>query len=142
LPDFVLDTSAFINSWTYHYRLPVFEGVWTALGNAMTDGVVASPSEVLVELGRRAGDPLHTWALNYPMAFVAPDISWSQHLATLQGHAPHWFAGTGQHDADSFVVAMAMAKRLPVVTYEGSRSVATRPASAHNVAACRTSVPW
>jgi hypothetical protein len=119
LPEFILDTSAFINGWNHHYRLPVFEGVWNALGAAMNDGVIVAPSEVLVELSSRTGDPLHTWALNYPDAFIPPAAAWQPHLGTLQSHAPHWFAGTGQHDADPFVVAMAMEDRLPVVTYEG-----------------------
>lgn len=119
MPNFVLDTSAFINSWNHHYRLPVFQGVWDALGQAMTDGVVVAPSEVLVELSRRSGDPLHTWAQGYPAAFVPPAASWLPHVATLQAHAPHWFTGTGQHGADPFVVAMALDAGLPVVTYEG-----------------------
>ena len=33
--------------------------------------------------------------------------------------APHWFEGTGEHDADPFVVAMALDHGVPVVTYEG-----------------------
>jgi hypothetical protein len=116
-PSFVLDTSAFINSWNYHYRLPVFQGVWDALGYALARGQVVAPSEVLVELERRAGDSLHTWAKDFADAFVPPEASWAPHIATLQGHAPHWFAGTGQHGADPFVVAMAMEAQLPVVTY-------------------------
>ena len=119
MPDFILDTSAFVNGWNFHYRLPVFQGVWDALADAMTNGVVVSPSEVLVELGKRSGDPLHNWAVKFPAAFVPPAASWSAHLAVVQTHAPHWFAGTGQHDADPFVVAMAMEEHLPVVTYEG-----------------------
>jgi hypothetical protein len=34
--------------------------VWNAIGGAMDAGVVASPSEVLVELSKRSGDALHT----------------------------------------------------------------------------------
>lgn len=119
LPEFILDTSAFINGWNHHYRLPVFEGVWNALGGAMNDGVIVAPSEVLVELSSRTGDPLHKWAMKYPGAFIPPAPSWQPHIGALQSHARHWFAGTGQHDADPFVVAMAMEERLPVVTYEG-----------------------
>jgi hypothetical protein len=119
LPDFILDTSSYVNGWNFHYRLPVFQGVWDALGEAMTNGAVISPSEVLEELEKRAGDPLHTWAVQFRPAFLPPTAAWPAHLATVQTHAPHWFAGTGQHDADPFVVAMAMEEHLPVVTYEG-----------------------
>jgi hypothetical protein len=117
--NFILDTSAYINSWLFHYRLPVFRGVWDALGDAMDDGVVIAPSEVLVELAKKAGDDLHTWANGHGAAFCAPDPSWLEHFGTLEAYAPHWFAGTGKHDADPFVVAHAMVEGLPVVTFEG-----------------------
>jgi hypothetical protein len=119
LADFILDTSGYVNSWNHHYRLPVFQGVWDALGWALAKGDVISPSEVLVELAKRSGDPLHKWCAQYPRAFIPPAASWAPHLANLRGYAPHWFAGAGQHDADPFVVAMAMDMQLPVVTYEG-----------------------
>jgi hypothetical protein len=116
---FILDTSAFINSWLFHYRKPVFAGVWDALGDAMDDGVVVAPSEVLVELSKKAGDDLHTWANDHSNAFKPPDASWTAHFGTLEAYAPHWFTGTGKHDADPFVVAHAMVEGLPLVTYEG-----------------------
>jgi hypothetical protein len=116
---FIFDTSAFVNGWNFHYRLPVFEGVWAAIGDARAAGDVVAPSEVLVELSRRSGDPLHTWALANKRAFLPPAATWGPHLAVVRQHAPHWFAGGARHDADPFVVAMAMEERLPVVTYEG-----------------------
>jgi hypothetical protein len=119
LPDFVLDTSAFINSWNHHYRLPVFQGVWDALGDAMDNGIVSSPSEVFDEISRRTGDPLHQWCVPHQRSFVPPDASWMAHIGVIQAHAPHWFTGTGDHAADPFVVAMSMELQVPVVTYEG-----------------------
>jgi len=62
---------------------------------------------------------LHQWTLPHQAAFAPPAQSWQAHIGVIQGHAPHWFAGTGNHDADPFVVAMAMEEQLPVVTYEG-----------------------
>ena len=119
MPSFILDTSALVNGWNFHYRLPVFQGVWDAIGRAMQERVVVSPSEVLEELAKRAGDPLHTWAAQFPAAFEPPEESWRSHLAVVKTHAPHWFEGTAAHVADPFVVAMAMERQLPVVTYEG-----------------------
>lgn len=119
MADFVLDTSAFVNGWNHHYRLPVFQGVWDALGDAIDQGTVVAPSEVLVELDKKAGDALHTWATGHGGGFIAPDPSWITHFGAIRGYAPHWFDGTGKHDADPFVVAMALAESLPVVTYEG-----------------------
>lgn len=119
LPSFVLDTSAFINGWNHHYRLPVFAGVWDAIGDAMDRNVVVAPSEVLVELGKKSGDALHVWASRHAVGFVPPEASWVAHFAAIQAYAPHWFEGSGQHGADPFVVAMALVSGLPVVTYEG-----------------------
>jgi hypothetical protein len=117
--DFCFDTSAFINSWNFHYRLPVFEGVWRAIGEALGDGTVSSPTEVFEEIAVRAGDDLHEWVIPYKASFVPPSDSWRTHIATIQQHAPHWFAGTDEHSADPFVVALAMDQQLPVVTFEG-----------------------
>ncbi len=119
MAEFVFNTTAFINSWNFHYRLPVFAGVWNAIGEAMLDGIVVAPSEVMTELEVRAGDSLHQWVKQFDGAFIPPEVSWSPHMETVRGHAPHWFAGTGEHDADPFVVPMAMEHGLPVVTYEG-----------------------
>lgn len=115
----MLDTSAFINGWRHHYRLPVFGGVWDALGDAMDDGVVASPSEVLVELGKKAGDPLYEWATDHRVAFVPPEATWIAHFGSIEAYAPHWFKGSGRDEADPFVVAMGLVCGSPVVTYEG-----------------------
>jgi hypothetical protein len=125
--DFVLDTSALINSWLFHYRLPVFEGVWDAVGDGMDGGTLIAPSEVLVEIDRKAGDDLHAWAVTHNTAFCPPEPTWSAHFGTLEAYAPHWFTGTGKHEADPFVVAMALVEGLPVVTYEG-RAFSGEPA--------------
>jgi hypothetical protein len=81
--------------------------------------LVLAPSEVLVELDKKAGDDLHTWASEHASAFCPPEASWTAQFGTLRAYAPHWFAGTGKHDADPFVVAHALVEGLPVVTYEG-----------------------
>jgi hypothetical protein len=119
MAEFCFDTSAFINSWNFHYRLPVFEGVWTALAGALNDGIVCGPSEVFEEVAVRAGDDLHNWLVDHKDSFIPPAQTWPAHLVTVQQHAPHWFMGTGEHSADPFVVALAMDQQLPVVTYEG-----------------------
>lgn len=121
-----------MNGWNFHYPPPVFQAVWDAFGQAMDDGDCVAPSEVLVELSKRSGDPLHTWAKGHQTAFLPPLASWQPHLTAIQAFAPHWFSGTGKHDADPFVVAMAMDLGLPVVTYEG-RAFSGSPASVATV---------
>jgi hypothetical protein len=93
LPDFVFDTSGFVNAWTKHYRLPVFQGVWDALGHAMDRSVIVSPSEVQVEIVRRADPDLPAWIAGHQAAFRPPEPSWNAHFGTIQAYAPHWFAG-------------------------------------------------
>jgi hypothetical protein len=119
--EFVFDTSGYVNGLAGHYRPPVFRGVWDAIGQAMIDGIVVSPSEVLEEIKRRGDVSLYDWAHDRSLAFLPPSASWTPHFAEIQHHAPHWFEGTGTHDADPFVVALAKQERLVVVTYEGKK---------------------
>ena len=85
----------------------------------MDDGVILSPSEVQVEIRKRADGDLPAWATAHETAFLPPQASWNAHIGTIQAYAPHWFEGTGTHDADPFVVAMALDLGIEVVTYEG-----------------------
>ena len=78
-----------------------------------------SPSEVLFEIEKRAGDDLHEWILPFAETFVPPVDEWRPHMETVRQHAPHWFTGGSRHEADPFVVALALHGGLPVVTYEG-----------------------
>ena len=109
------------HSSTFDRPLPVacISGVWDAVATAMDGGVIVSPSEVLNEIKRRGDPGLYSWANDRATAFVAPEQSWIQHFAEIETHAPHWFDGTGTHDADPFVFAQAKASGLIVVTYEG-----------------------
>lgn len=121
MADFAFDTSGYVNGLAGHYRRSVLPGVWDAIGQAMDDGVVVSPSEVLEEIKRRGDAALYEWARDRSQAFLPPDTSWGRHLAEIRRHAPHWFEGTGSHDADPFVVALAKQEGLLVVTYEGKK---------------------
>ena len=121
MPEFAFDTSGFVNGLAKHYRRAVLPGVWDAIGGAMVSGVIVAPSEVLVEIEKRADPDLYEWANDRAAAFLPPDPSWTLHFAEIEQHAPHWFAGTGTHDADPFVVALAKAEGLTVVTYEGQK---------------------
>jgi hypothetical protein len=95
------------------------EGVWSALGYALARGQITAPSEVLFEIEKRAGDDLHKWLQPFADSLIAPEGAWSPHMETVRQHAPHWFRGGGRNEADPFVVAMALERKLPVVTYEG-----------------------
>jgi hypothetical protein len=119
--EFAFDTSGFVNGLARHYRSVVFPGVWDAIAQAMDDGVIVSPSEVLEEIKRRGDADLYDWARERTTAFLPVDATWTPHFAEIRKHAPHWFAGTGTHDADPFVVALAKEAGLVVVTYEGQK---------------------
>jgi hypothetical protein len=81
---------------------------------------VVAPGEVLVELSKRSGDALHAWATDHSGAFLPPPTSITASMGAIQPVAPHWFEGT-EHEADPFVVALAIELGAPVVTYEGVR---------------------
>lgn len=111
----MFDTSAFINGWRTHLRPATFPSVWRIVGEALDDGRIVCPREVLKEL-RRQADELSAWVEPHAAAFVDP-------LPPVQREAGRIYAmlpNPGIRDAaDPFVIAEARLRGFAVVTYEG-----------------------
>jgi hypothetical protein len=111
----IFDTSAYINGWRDHYPPSTFPSVWTLIEEAISDGRIRSPREVLNELARK-DDDVSAWAKKCPEAFIEATEDVTRQAGLIQAS----FASPGTRDgADPWVVAEARVKGLTVVTYEG-----------------------
>jgi hypothetical protein len=67
----VFDTSAFVNGRRDHYPVETFPSVWEFVAEAMEDGRIVTPREVLNEL-KAKDDETCRWAKERPGCFVEP----------------------------------------------------------------------
>ncbi len=113
---FVFDTSAFINGWNDHYPGLAFRPVWDYVAEQMAAGRIVAPRAVAREI-QQVSDALAKWAKDQP--FSDPDQRVQALVVQLQSNYAEVFSTPGRNDADPWVIALAQAEGLSVVTYEG-----------------------
>lgn len=111
----VFDTSAYINGRRDHYPVETFPSVWQLVAEAMDDGRVIAPREVLNEL-KAKDDETCAWAKERAERFVEPSEDVQREAGVILGMLPNPGVRDG---ADPFVVAEAKVRGFTVVTYEG-----------------------
>jgi hypothetical protein len=113
---FVFDTSAFVNGWRDHYMPRTFPSVWALVRNAIADGRVIVPREVLNELAKK-DDEVYAWVKACPGAGAEPGVEIQREAGEIYAllHDQPWTRDA----ADPFVIAEARARSFTVVTYEG-----------------------
>ena len=111
----VFDTSAYVNGRRDHYPADTFPTVWKLIGEAMGDGRIIAPREVLNEL-KAKDDDTNKWAKGFPGGFVEPSAEVQREAGSIMALLPNPGVRDG---ADPFVVAEAKVRGLTVVTYEG-----------------------
>jgi hypothetical protein len=112
---FVFDTSAFLNGWHDHLPPSTFGSVWTFIAEAMTDGRIIAPREVLTELQAK-DDDVSAWARERSAAFVEASEDVQHRAGEIYERLPN---PNLRDQADPFVIAEAEARSFAVVTYEG-----------------------
>jgi predicted nucleic acid-binding protein len=119
---YCLDTGVFIRAWRESYPPDVFPTFWTTFEQFIEDGEVGSPQVVLEELSKK-DDELHKWAKATKGLFqpLKEDIQTAV-SEILQKFPRMMEEGRDRNTADPFVVAMAKARGLTVVTTERSGS--------------------
>jgi hypothetical protein len=111
----VFDTSAFVNGRRDHYPVETFPSVWEFVAEAMEDGRIVTPREVLNEL-KAKDDETCRWAKERPDCFVEPSAEVQRQAGEILAMLPNPGVRDG---ADPFVVAEARVRSFVVVTYEG-----------------------
>jgi Domain of unknown function (DUF4411) len=112
------DTSSFIECWRTSPQ-DIFVTLWDRLDSEISANGIVCPEEVLIELARQ-DDGLHRWAKERrERLFVPLESDLQAAVARIGGVFPYYTAGdTDENGADPWVIGLAMARTLVVVTEE------------------------
>lgn len=124
---FSLDTSGLLDAWVRHYPVDVFPTIWSHMELAAKNGEILVIDEVVLEL-KRKDDGIYTW-IEVQEAMVVPiDKEVQQHLSDVMGKYPRLVdTRKNRSGCDPWVIALAQARSLTVVTGEKSTGSLVRP---------------
>ena len=115
------DTNVYISIWRDHYPPDVFPGIYKVLKQMINGGIIKSTYPVQVEL-KRQRDEIYQHFTSFSNLFIEPtkkEQNIVEKLVNNNRDFPKWGSGSSKkHLADPFVVALAEAYDLTVVTYE------------------------
>lgn len=124
---YCFDTSSWIEAGVRTYPRANFPRLWEQIENLIAKGELVSPDEVLRELEKR-DDDLFDWAKQQKGLFVALDEETQIAVAAVLRTHPRFAAQiTGRNQADPFVIALAKARKLTVVSEEKGPGSADKP---------------
>lgn len=122
-----LDTSALMVPWNDHYQRRVFGGFWDRYEALIDCGEAVAVEEVLLEIEKR-DDDLREWARARRGMFLPLTADVQRALSDVLAFSQR-MVGTqkGRNAADPWVIALARARGLTVVTMERANGNLTRP---------------
>lgn len=125
---YCFDTSSLIRAWHEAYPIDVVETFWDLFDDAISDGVVITPDEVLGETKKRSDD-LHKWLKAREEAcIVAIDDDLQDAVTELLRKNPRMAMNRkGASSADAWVVALAQIRGAVVVSEETMTDSQKRP---------------
>ena len=113
-----IDTSAFLDAWVRNYPPDVFPSIWEQMDGAAKNGTLLASDEVVRELERKE-DGAHQWVKDRPLMIFALDPEIEQHVRDIMRRYPRLVdTKKGRSGGDPFVIALARAKNLTVITAE------------------------
>jgi Domain of unknown function (DUF4411) len=115
-----VDTSAFLDAWVRYYPLDVFPGMWQQMDRAAKNGTLLASDEVLRELEKK-DDGAHEWVKTRPEMLVKLDMEIEVHVSDIMRRYPRLVdTKKGRSVGDPFVIAVAQARKLTVITGENA----------------------
>jgi Domain of unknown function (DUF4411) len=115
-----IDTSAFLDAWVRHYPPDVFPRMWEQMDRAARNGTLFASDEVLRELDKK-DDGAHDWMDARPEMIVKLDSEIEQHVQEIMARYPRLVdSKKGRSGGDPFVIAVARARNLTVITSENA----------------------
>lgn len=117
-----VDTSALLNAWWRNYPPKVFESVWEGIDALIKGGRFLAPDEVLRELAKQ-DDELHNWVRERSVMFVPLAPALQKRAKSVIDKFPSLVNTKAVMGgaADPFVIALALERKLIVVTEEKPR---------------------
>jgi hypothetical protein len=116
-PGYCVDTSALIDLGRQYPRT-VFLGLWRRIESLVEKGDLVAPREALREL-EQVDDEVARWAKKHRCMFAELDAAQIQEVRKILRRFPKLTDPSKEiPDADPFVLALARANRLTVVTSE------------------------
>lgn len=114
------DTGAFIHVWREATPPDIFVTLWARLDGEVAAGNIVSPEEVYNELAKQEGDALFQWVKDRKPTLIVPLEADVQARVTEIGKTfPPFVTGDSDRNAaDPWVIGVAMARDLTVVTQE------------------------
>jgi uncharacterized protein with PIN domain len=116
---YCVDTSALIAAWQERYPQENFPKFWERMDGLIRDGEMVAPMEVFIETKKRS-DELHGWLKDRKSAmFYEIDDGVQEQAAMVLQQFPR-LVGLKKQDtsADTFVIALAQVRGIPLVTEE------------------------
>jgi hypothetical protein len=122
-----VDTSAFLDAWVRYYPPDVFPGIWEQMDGAATGTILFISDEVLNELEKK-DDGAHKWVKARPRIVVALNNVIETHVKEIMERYPRLVdTKKGRSVGDPFVIAVARANKLTVITGENPTGVIAKP---------------
>ena len=122
-----VDTSAIIEGWVRDFPPDLAPHAWMKIEESIDDGVLVASEEVLIELEKKH-DKVYEWACKRKHMFVPTDEKIQEAVRSiLRDYNKLVDTRRNRSGADPFVIALAMVKRLSVVTAENLTGKPERP---------------
>lgn len=121
------DTSTFIQPWRKYYPIDVFPSFWDMMDSLIGKGDLVAIDEVLVELEKK-DDEVLAWVRRRNKVIVPISDSIQYAVREVLTQRPRLVdTRRNRSGADPFVIALALAEGLTVVTDEQPTGSADRP---------------
>ena len=124
---YCIDTSALIAAWSERYPIEHFPRFWDAFDALLSNGQIFAPQEVLTECSKKS-DGLTAWLKENSLMFIDLDQPMQVRTAAVLSKFPRLVGERkARTSADAFVIALALERKLSIVTEERPTGNANRP---------------
>lgn len=124
---YCIDSSALIAAWSERYPIEHFPRFWDALHELLASGRAIAPQEVFTECSKKSDD-LTAWLKKRSAMFVELDEPIQIRAAAILVQFPRLVgARKARTSADAFVIALALERKLTLITEERPTGSPNRP---------------